>query len=304
MMKYLRHQEIDKKKWDACLNRYHCKLIYPYTWFLDIAAPGWNALVSGDYESIMPLFVKKKFRMPYISQPHFTQQLGIFGNTKTSINLSELIPLIPKTIKLMDYHFNTGNLILENPEFQLFQNTTFHTDLTPEYNEKYLQYTKSHQKNIRRAERIGLDLSINNDFSAFIQFKKKNKIKKLNVGDSDFNRLLNIILKASEKCDCEVYWAKKNNIPVAAACFITNMGHTIYYSASSDRAKEMKAMFRLIDHYIRNNAGSSQILDFVGSNIGSIASFFEGFGSFPVHYQRISFNRLPSFMTWLRKISS
>ena len=75
----LQNAEIDKQKWDSCLNDCSYGLLYARSFYLDIMSPGWQALVFDDYQFIMPLTCKKKFGISYLYQPAFTQQLGIFG---------------------------------------------------------------------------------------------------------------------------------------------------------------------------------------------------------------------------------
>ena len=60
-------------------------------------------------------------------------------------------------------------------------------------------------------------------------------------------------------------------------------------------------MFKIVDAFIREHAGSELILDFEGSNIPTVARFFAGFGARPEIYQGVSFDRLPLFLKRLRK---
>lgn len=62
----LQHHEIDKARWDAVISRSPHGLIYAYSWFLDIAAPGWFALISHDYRFLMPLPVRTKWKLKYV----------------------------------------------------------------------------------------------------------------------------------------------------------------------------------------------------------------------------------------------
>ena len=59
-IKYLQHKEIDKAKWDACIEQAPNGLIYSYSWYLDAMSKHWDALVLKDYEAVMPLTWNKK----------------------------------------------------------------------------------------------------------------------------------------------------------------------------------------------------------------------------------------------------
>ncbi len=90
---YLRHENIDKKKWDNCIAHANNSLIYAYSYYLDAMSENWNALVMNDYEAVMPLTWAKKFGFRYLRQPVFTQQLGIFGNISFEKNITELFKI-------------------------------------------------------------------------------------------------------------------------------------------------------------------------------------------------------------------
>ena len=48
MIKYLQHGEINKEKWDDCINLSPRGLVYALSWYLDAVHPGWEALVEND----------------------------------------------------------------------------------------------------------------------------------------------------------------------------------------------------------------------------------------------------------------
>ena len=88
-IQHLIHSEIDKIKWDACIDKARNGLIYGYSIYLDHMAKHWNGLVLNDYETVMPLIWNKKYGITYCYQPPFTQQFGLFGDLQES-NLESL----------------------------------------------------------------------------------------------------------------------------------------------------------------------------------------------------------------------
>ena len=97
MIKFYENKEIDKQKWDSCLDQSENAKIYVYSWYLDIVSPNWVALIKGDYKVVFPLPAKKKLGVSYISQPLFTQQLGLFSS-ENSNNVDAFLRAIPKKI--------------------------------------------------------------------------------------------------------------------------------------------------------------------------------------------------------------
>ena len=49
-------------------------------------------------------------------------------------------------------------------------------------------------------------------------------------------------------------------------------------------------MFLVLDQLMQQYAGEDRIMDFEGSSITSIATFFRGFGASPNIYQQVLFN--------------
>ena len=88
MIKHLRHNEVDKKKWDDCIDNAFNGIIYAYSWYLDIVCPTWDALIEDDYEKVMPLTHNNKLGISYLYPPLFTQQLGVFS--KISLSSSDV----------------------------------------------------------------------------------------------------------------------------------------------------------------------------------------------------------------------
>ena len=84
---YLTYQQINKSKWDDCINKSINKLIYAESFYLDTITENWDAIVLNDYEAVMPLIWKKKFGIKYLYQPAFLQQAGIFVSKKIKISV-------------------------------------------------------------------------------------------------------------------------------------------------------------------------------------------------------------------------
>ncbi|MBK8472915.1 MAG: hypothetical protein IPL33_12555 [Sphingobacteriales bacterium] len=54
-IRYVAHADIDRLRWDDAITRAANSLPYAYSWYLDIVAPHWDALVTDDYSAVMPL---------------------------------------------------------------------------------------------------------------------------------------------------------------------------------------------------------------------------------------------------------
>ncbi|MGZ4117920.1 MAG: hypothetical protein ACXVPY_10580, partial [Bacteroidia bacterium] len=87
MIKFIEHKNIDKQKWDACIQSSSSECIFVYSWYLDIVSDNWAALVLNDYEAVFPIASKSKYKINYIYQPFFTRYFGLYSKNKISEKL-------------------------------------------------------------------------------------------------------------------------------------------------------------------------------------------------------------------------
>ena len=92
---FITHSQIDKFKWDFCMNQSINKSVYGLSWYLDIVSENWDALIYGDYELIVPIPCKRYLIfipfMQRVYQPMFCQQLGAFSSNQDLLNDQLLI---------------------------------------------------------------------------------------------------------------------------------------------------------------------------------------------------------------------
>ena len=96
---YLQNANIDKVKWDKCIDTASNGLIYAYSFYLDAMAKHWDALVMNDYEAVMPVTWNKKYGVHYLYQPFLCASLGLFGKHINREMLSAFLNKIPKRFK-------------------------------------------------------------------------------------------------------------------------------------------------------------------------------------------------------------
>ncbi len=128
-IEFLEHNQIDKSQWDDSLISSVNGNIYGWSWFLDAVCPGWCALVTKDYQSIMPLTGRKKMGFDYLFRPLLNQQLGIFSATKPDKALiNNFLSSIPTRYKLIEISLNKENTIIPE-DFESSQHACFELDL-------------------------------------------------------------------------------------------------------------------------------------------------------------------------------
>ena len=83
MITYLTRTQLNKNEYDNCIHNAPQSKVYALSWYLDIVADNWGALVLNNYEAVMPLPWRKKYGICYVYPPCWTQQLGVFSKKET-----------------------------------------------------------------------------------------------------------------------------------------------------------------------------------------------------------------------------
>ncbi len=295
MIRYLKHSEIDLNKWDECINASPNGIVYAYSWYLNIVAGEWDALVEEDYESVFPVFPKKKFGISYSLQPKWTQQLGLFSTTLfTPQKCQEFLMLLSKKFRWVDMNLNSFMKLPENHGFKVKENQNYVLSLMPEYLNIEKGYSENHKRNLKKNTSF-LNVTTSVDHEEIVRIFRENRGKNITVLDEHsyviFNRL---IYHARSNNVAKIYSAfdETNTLLGGAIFLIVKERAVMIFSAVSEEGRTRSAMHILIDSFIRNYSGQNIILDFEGSNDVNLARFYSGFGAKDSPYMYFLMNRL------------
>ena len=296
MIRYLTNEEIDKKKWDDCIKESFNGLVYAYSWYLDIVAEDWEALVENEYERVMPLTGNKKFGISYLFQPPFTQQLGIFSKGVLSEKVVESFLLsIPAKFRFIEINLNSFNKA-DAEKYKTKPWLTHLLDLIDSHENIFKKYSTNLKRNIKKAEKSGISVMKNVKPDEIIALFRENRGKSIkNLKDDDYNKLRRLSYVGIYKGLVQTYGAfsTSNNL-IAGAIFIRHKERAIFlFSGNSYEGKETAAMPLIIDNFIKDNSQKNLTLDFEGSNDPNLARFYKSFGSKEVTYPHLKINRLP-----------
>lgn len=303
-IKYYKHQDIDYRKWDSCITNSFNGIVYAYSWYLDIVSPGWEALIKGDYEIVMPLTYGYKYRQHYLFQPLITQQLGVFSTKKLDAGITaQFLNSIPEKFSYVDINLNIFNK-LDEEQLISRRNITYELDLIRTYDKILREYSTNTKRNVKKALEQRVFVSRGNNTESLISLFRNDKGKELKkVTDADYDKIRKLInFSLSHKLG-QIYFAynEKQEI-IAGAFFITSHQKSIYlFSASNEEGKEKSAMFAIIDGFIKINSERNITLDFEGSNIEGLARFYSSFGAKACEYLSVKINRLPFIYKLFKK---
>lgn len=288
MIRYIQHKDIDKPRWDAALEACVNALPYAYSWYLDsVSGQSWDALVLDDYAALFPLPVKRKFFIPMVYQPFFTQQLGLFARDEATLQLlPDFLKAIPRKFLRVYLHLNAENAVA-SPTRRLTHQVALNTD----YSYIYSNYSSVVVNNLKRIVNQGMAAESSADVYTFLRFMQEQLGGKLSdLAPGDIKRLEHLLLEVLERKKGFIRYAlDKEGNRIAGTCIVRSNNRCIYLLAASTTAgKKKNGMTFLIDSMFQELAGKDIVFDFEGSMIPGIARFNKNFGGQEVYFSCFS----------------
>ncbi len=308
-IKYLSHQQIDKIKWDACINTAENGLVYTYSYYLDAMSKHWDALVmskglhsENDYEAVMPLTWNKKYGICYLYQPFLAAQLGIFGKGVTEQMVHSFIEAIPSSFRFIDISLNNKNPGGSISSF-IIQRNNYILDLNKPYETIRKDYSENIHRNIRKAFQLGCTVQKGIDVEMVIELatqQMKNQGTELVENIHHFRTLFHNLHSRQMAVTYGIFSTEKE---ILASCVFFLSHNRAYYilTGNHPKGKTTGSSHALIDAFIKDHAGKNIVLDFEGSDISSLALFYSSFGATLEIYPSLKINRLPFYLKWLKK---
>ena len=297
MIRYLKHADIDKNKWDQTIDDAFNGNIYAYSWYLDRVHPYWEALIEGDYDRVMPLTGNRKWFIHYLFQPFFSQQLGVYSvNILSREHVADFIQNIPEKFRFAEINLNIHNHPELGHAYRLIPQRNFLLDLIDDYSKLARHYSANTKRNLKKSEKQKFTVSKNIKPERIVELFVKNRGKEIRGwNQTDYLRLQGLMYMAQYKGKGITYgiFTDENELCAAGFFLYSNQHLTFLFSGRNEFAKQTGAMTFLLDSVIREYAGTQMILDFEGSNDPGLARFYKGFGAKEVQYKRLEYNRLP-----------
>ena len=192
MIVYLKNGEIDREQWDNCIRNSSVTRPYPYSWYLDIMAPGWEGLIDDEYDSVFPVPSNVRFGIQYSSTPAFVQQLGAFSPDKpSSESIVEFLDYMPEIFKLTD--LCVGQKV-EHHGYKVFEKSNFELDLSYPYDKLQERFTPDCRKYISQAAKKRYELTENvspEELADLFVLNKRLNLRRVKSGD--YKRLINLM---------------------------------------------------------------------------------------------------------------
>jgi len=293
MINYLQHDEIDREQWDNCIKDSPRVKPYGFSWYLDIMAPGWDALVDDDYDAVFPIPGFKKYGIHYIATPIFLQQLGAYSpDSSLQSAINEFFDYLPEFYKFTD--LCVGQRI-ENDRYKLTLKTNFELDLSKSYDKLWNGFSKHCRRNIEAAARkkpeIVSDITPDEIISLFISNKGAD-IK--GIKPRDYQKLASLMNFCLKNKKGRILGVRSGKNKLIYGLFIVEIKgcKTMLFVVNTPASRDKRTGYFVVNEIIREAAGTKTVLDFAGSSIPSIAAFMESFGSINIPFYRVYRNSL------------
>ncbi|TXK52804.1 GNAT family N-acetyltransferase [Pontibacter qinzhouensis] len=305
MIRYLRHHQLDKAQWDACIEASEEGVLCALSWYLDIVSPGWHALVeeeNGRYLTVMPLPGSSKMGFSRLGPSYYCQQLGIMSVKPGGADAVAAAFLAETTRHfrfIHNYKFvteNTQALLQLRPQYQLQPRHTRYLLLDKPYAELYRGYNRDRKMNLKRAKRAGLVIAESEDIEPMISFFKEHVEHKVvgGVAEPTYQMLRDIFAKMREHRMGQLFYSSIDG-KLNAGCLFANYKGTVSYTfnAADEVGRVTNGRTLMLDEVIRQYASSGFTFDFESPAIEQIDQFYASFGAKQVQYLALHQNKLP-----------
>ncbi len=299
MIRYLPYDNIDLTAWDKCVALSSNGRIYASSAYLNALAKRWDGLVLNNYEAVMPLTYDVKWGQHYLYQPAFSAQLGIFSAAATLALTNAFLKAIPVKFKFWDIAIcNTEPIQLANSATATRQNFVLALN---DYEQIFSSYRESIRRNIKKAKQL---CNIKKDvaLAEIIDLSRNYTTGYSALKSSDYIGFEHIYQMLKHQQKAITYGVYLNDELVAGAAFVIDQKRAYYILVGHHpNSKTCGASHALINAFIQEHCNIGLMLDFEGSDIASLAFFYESFGATKEYYQQIKYNNLPFWMKWLKK---
>ena len=288
MIHYVKREDLEVAKYNDCIENSIQSRIYAFSWYLDIVADNWDVLVLNDYEAVMPVPWKQKYFIKYVTQPFFCQQLGVFSKHEISNEvIRNFIKEIPNKFFRISLQLNAENSIDSE---RLVKKNNYVLALNKTSEVLIAGFSNNRKRDLKKA--ISSSLIIDEDISVkeFFKFYLLND-KYYDKHNSIKNVLENIL--QIKNGSLKLYGIRSNGVLISCVLLLDDMKRVTYLvPVHNNLSKKNGAMTLLITTIIKKYQNSDYILDFEGSMVKGVASFYKSFGAEKEVYSLLAYYNL------------
>ncbi|MEM1326953.1 MAG: hypothetical protein AAGI23_13410 [Bacteroidota bacterium] len=258
------HEEIDRLLWDSCIHYAGNGNVFGYTWFLNNVTKEWDALVEGEYESVLPLpKTLDRLNRPILRQPNLIRELGVYSvHILSPKRLGAFLKAIPDSYKSVQLALNERNVFESGNTFDWQEQHNHQLLLTPNYDAHYANYENELVEQLKVQRDLLIPIS-NIKPERLADFYKQHTKDRTQV-EEKFHAIQRIMYNALHRgAGFSTGVTDLEGNLLAANCFIYGHKKALSWLPIESKAgKEVGALNVLLDQFIQSNAGRPLILDF------------------------------------------
>ena len=285
MIQLVKRNQIDEEKYNHCITKSIESSIFGYSWYLDIIADNWDALVLNDYDAVMPLPWRKKAGIKYVYPPFWLIELGVFSTLK-NVDVKAFINALFMNFRFVESRLNTQNQLLGFPAQKLEMQIQM-LSLKDSYETILLAYNRNRKRELKKANDVHLTEQWNDDPKNLIALFKDNvgqRVEKLQEKDYQvLLKLLNVCIERNVGEVLSIYEPKSKL--VGSAFFLKHQNTVTALVVSSDfKNRDNGVNTFLNDRAIFKYQKDFEIFHFGGSSMETIANYYKSFGAETKNY--------------------
>lgn len=268
----LKCENIDCEKWQRSVS--DMDIYHQYNYLNLTTNNRWKAAVWGDYDFVFPYYEKWKYRLiPYICMPPFVQK---FDNSRIPRDyFLELISHLRKSVFRMDLRVKINYGIGDEVKQNFWIDKLGHT-----YESLSSQYDYLVTKNLKNQDSIKIELSDALEAYDFLSSHSLAQDLIMKKNAKTCKRLLE-----SEYCRSMFARNQLGDRIGLLSYLLFNRCAYLIFPYQTEQGRKLQAMTHLIDNIVRDQ--TIEKIDFEGSSIATIATFYERFGAKKETYFKI-----------------
>ena len=298
MIQLLEWGDIDRARWDRCVDSDPRSLVYGRSFYLEMLGGKLMGMVEGDYRSVMPIFVNRKFGLTYVYRPFGAQQLGVFSDEPKPETAITFLSAIPLQWRWVDLYLNEGDLSsgTRPPSWRVEVQPNYLLRLDRSYQRIYEGYNQRTLRNLKKSKTSGIEIFEHGSPEELIRLFRENRGQSLpSLTDSHYETHIRIQHRMLHRGEGLIWMAQdERNTPIAGF-FATVYGNriTLLFTGQDAEGREKHAMTALLNELILTYCEKAVYLDFEGSKDPGLSAYIKGFGAELAEYPRLVRNRLP-----------
>ena len=159
------------------------------------------------------------------------------------------------------------------------------------------------KKNIKKANRNNLVYSSSDKIESAIELYKNTYSQRLSASEKDYGNFLHLCFLLKKKEQILIRKVNSTNDQLLATAIFLKDKKRIYniISTTLPDGRKLEANHFLLYELIKEFSGQNLILDFEGSEIPSIRSFYKKFGAIEQPYPFVKINKLKPWQRLIKK---